>query len=235
LHGFTGNGQWQSQWPQLDGLVDTANIILVSGEGTVNAGGDRFWNATDACCDLYGTGVDDVAWLTSVLDEVVEHFPVDEDRVYFTGLSNGGFMSYRMACELSERVAAIASVAGMDFADDDACSPEQSVSVLHIHGTADETVPYNGSNQGWTLPSAGESVERWAGRAGCDVDDVTDEGSQDYVTNLPGEETETRSWLTGCAEGRSASLWTILDGPHVPFFNDDLSADLVNWLLQHSR
>ena len=234
LHGYTGSGQWARQWPQLDGHIDGANIILVTGEGNVDAGGDRFWNATDACCDLYGSGVDDVAWLTSVLDEVIDNFPVDQDRVYFTGLSNGGFMSYRMACELSERVAAIASVAGMDFADEDACVPTQPVSVLHIHGTNDGTVPYNGASQGWSLPSAPESVKRWAGRAGCDVDEVTDEGPADYVTNLAGAETDTQSWLTGCDEGRSAALWTINGGSHVPNFNSSLGEDLLDWLLRHS-
>ena len=234
LHGYTGSGSWDQQWPTLDNHLDLG-FLLVTGEGTVDAGGDRFWNATDACCDLYGSGVDDVAWLTSVLDEVEEHFPVDLQRVYFTGLSNGGFMSYRMACELSDRVAAIASVAGMDYEADDACVPSQPVSVLHVHGTNDETVPYDGLVPGWNIPSAPDSVERWANRAGCDLSSVDDDGNADYIENIDGAETSRKSWRTGCDAGHDASLWTMQDAPHVPWFSDDMGRDLLTWLLAHER
>lgn len=234
LHGYTGNGQWQWQWPNLEDHLDDLGFVLISGEGTTDPAGDRFWNATDACCDFYGSGVDDVAWLTSVLDEAIEHFPIDTDHVYVTGLSNGGFMSYRMACELSERVAAIASVAGMDFVADDACIPAQAVSVLHIHGTDDQTVAYNGwPGNDFNIPSARESVTRWAERAGCDVSEVTEGDARDYVEDIAGAETTPESWETGCENGRTAALWTMDDAPHVPAFSDNLGRDLLEWLFAH--
>jgi polyhydroxybutyrate depolymerase len=234
LHGYTGSGQWQWQWPNLSEHIDDLHFILVSGEGTADDAGDRFWNATEACCDFYSSDVDDVAWLTSVLDEVEDQFPVDTDRVYFTGLSNGGFMSYRMACEGSARIAAIASVAGMDYLEDDACTPTNPVSVLQIHGTSDDTVPYDGWDEpDFHIPSARASVERWAGRAGCDLADVSDDGEADYVSTLAGAETTKEGWRAGCVEGRDAALWTMAGAEHVPEFSPNLGADLLGWLLSH--
>ena len=202
----------------------------------MNDDGDRFWNATDACCDLYGTGVDDVGWLTSILDDLIDRFPVDEERIYVTGLSNGGFMSYRMACELSDRVAAIASVAGMDFADATDCVPAEPVSVLHIHGTADDTVPYDGWDlPGYVIPSARDSVVRWAERAGCDPSDTGDAGDADYIEDIAGEETTRSTWTAGCVPGHDAALWTMEGAEHVPAFTPRLGRDLLDWLLAHER
>ena len=236
LHGYTGNGTWDWQWPRLEDHIDDTGILLVTGEGTVDPDGEPFWNATDACCDLYSSGVDDVAWLTSVIDRVIAVFPVDEERIYVTGLSNGGFMSYRMACELSPRVAAIASVAGMDFGDPEACVPAEAVSVLHIHGTADQTVPYDGWVQaGFQTPSALESVTRWAERAGCDPDDTADAGTADYIDDVAGDETSRTTWTAGCIAGHDAALWTMDNGVHVPSFTPQLGRDLLDWLLAHRR
>ena len=233
LHGYTGNGAWEWQWPDLAAHIDDVGILLVTGEGTVDSDGDRFWNATDACCDLFDSGVDDVAWLTSVLDTLIATFPVDTDRIYVTGLSNGGFMSYRMACAVSDRVAAIASVAGMDYADATACVPAAPVSVLHIHGTADDTVPYDGwTEEPFVIPSARASVQRWAERAGCDAT-PSPTGTADYVDTLAGTETTREEWATGCAPGHSAALWTMSGAEHVPSFTPALGRDLLDWLLAH--
>jgi polyhydroxybutyrate depolymerase len=125
---------------------DAAGFIVVMPNGHMNR-----WNAGSCCAT--DPKLDDVALVRAIFEEVGTHVNVDLDRVYATGLSNGGFMSFRLACEASDIFAAVAPGAGAltsnelgwgdtasDFA---ACSPSEPVSVLEMHGTADSIVPYN--------------------------------------------------------------------------------------------
>lgn len=73
---------------------------------------NRFWNASDACCDFYHTGTDASGYLHQLLETVKSRYPVDPDRVYLIGHSNGAFIAYRMACEHAADVTAIVSLAG---------------------------------------------------------------------------------------------------------------------------
>ena len=145
LHGYGASATVQDAYFMASAEARRSGYYLVLPDGTMDASGRRFWNATPACCDFAPTGVDDVAYLTGLLDEAVAALPIDEDRVYFIGHSNGGFMSYRMACELSDRIAAIVSLAGSDFIGDMDCVPTQPVSVLQVHGDMDETIGYAGT------------------------------------------------------------------------------------------
>src|SRR5439155_20820686 len=120
-------------------------------DGTVDGNNNHFWNATDGCCDFGKTGVDDSSYLAGLIDEIASKYKVDPKRVYFMGHSNGGFMSYRMACDHADRVAAIVSLAGATFADDSKCKPTAPVAVVEVHGNADPTVPYDGQG---VVPSA---------------------------------------------------------------------------------
>ena len=105
-------------------------------------GGGNTWNAGLCCGEAMTAKVDDVGFVAAMLDELEARFCVDTDRVFACRLSNGGFISHRLACELSERIAAIAPVAGTNVTSP--CAPSQPVSVIHFHGTADTLVPYNG-------------------------------------------------------------------------------------------
>ncbi len=143
LHGLGSSGATMEEYFQLQPLAESKGFLLALPDGTKHADGARFWNATDACCG-FGSTVDDVAYLGSVIDEVEGARNVDRSRVYVMGHSNGGFMSYRMACDVADRVAAIASVAGATWADPSKCTPSEPVSVLQVHGTADEGIRYDG-------------------------------------------------------------------------------------------
>lgn len=232
LHGYSASASAQDLYWRASATARSMGFYLVLPDGTVDTNGNRFWNATTACCDFNGTRVDDVAYLTSLLDAAEAVVPVDTSRVYFIGHSNGSFMSFRMACEISERVAAIGGLAGADFLNDTDCEPAQPVSVLHVHGDADETVAYEGTAG---YPPARVAVERWAARAGCDVGTVETLDSLDLVDALEGAETKVERWSTGCAEGVDAELWTIQGGSHVPGFNASWMPSLAQWLLRHSR
>lgn len=232
LHGYSATATLQDTYWRTSIVARSMGFYLVLPEGTVDSSGNQFWNATPACCDRDGTGVDDVAYLTGLLDEAESVVPVDTSRVYFIGHSNGSFMSFRMACELSERVAAIGGLAGADFLTDDGCVPAQPVSVLHVHGDADDTVAYAGTA---FYPSARAAVERWAGRAGCDVGAPESLAPLDLDASLSGAETEVLRWSAGCEAGLDAELWTIRGGSHIPSFNTAWMPQLAEWLLRHRR
>ena len=232
LHGYGAAGVLQKGYFRADADAERVGYYLLTPDGTKDSGDKRFWNATPACCDFEGTEVDDVAYLTGLLDEAIAALPIDEDRVYFIGHSNGGFMSYRMACELSDRVAAIMSLAGADFLSETDCVPTSPVSVLQVHGDADSTISFDGTA---AYASAHESVRRWALRAGCE-DAETTGGKLDLEVNLEGAETTITEWSTGCDAGHDAALWRIEGGGHLPIFEKTTwMPSLSEWLLAHKR
>lgn len=233
LHGYSANATVQDAYWRASAVARSMGFYLVLPNGTEDSRGNQFWNATPACCDFGSTGVDDVAYLTSLLDAAEAAVPVDTSRVYFIGHSNGSFMSFRMACELSERVTAIGGLAGADFLGETDCVPEQPVPVLHVHGTADETIAYEGTG---AYPSARTAVLRWAERAGCDTSGEPETLEPlDLDTTLEGAETTVERWATGCAAGVDVELWTIQGGSHIPSFNATWMPQLAEWLLRHRR
>ncbi len=142
-------------------------------------------------------------------------------------------MSYRMACESMPNLRGIVNLAGSSFHDAKRCAGARAVPVLHIHGTADSTIRYDGGSRagGARYPGARETVERWASRAGCDVEAADTLESLDLVADIPGDETTPLLYRTGCGAGITVELWTIRDGPHVPRFNSaKIGGLLTAWL-----
>ena len=233
LHGFTSNAEWTDGYFGISRRIEPDDIAVILPNGTRDSQDRPFWNGTDFCCDMDGSGVDDVAYLNGLVTEAGEHMNVD--GVYLIGLSNGGFMSYRMACESMPGLRAIAPVAGATFSDPARCEGARAVSVLHIHGTADRTIRYagGGGRDGRpSYPGAEESVHRWATRAGCDMEAAETMPSMDLIEALPEEETDVTRYDTGCDGGLKVELWTIEDGGHVPGFDaDDLGARVVAWFM----
>ncbi len=239
LHGFGASGQLQAEFFRLVDMVDEKDLVMVMPDGTLNEDGERFWNGATFCCDP-DDAIDDVAYLTGLIEEAKGIYNIDEKRVYLIGYSNGGFMSFRMACEASESITAIVSLAGSTFATPAECQPRTvPVSVLAVHGTADTTIFYDGVPD--LYPGAVDSVEFFAAEAGCDTDAPTTLGNVNLIAMVDGDETEQVAYRTGCQEGIDAALWTIQDAPHTPFFyppggEEPAYADLVtDWLLEHSR
>jgi len=140
LHGYGSNAFEQEFYGNFRPIADTAGFLVVHPNGTLDATNTQFWNT-------FGTsGVDDVGFLSALVDTINQNYPIDLERVYSTGMSNGGFMSYSLACNLSNRIAAIASVTGtMVFSALNLCNSQRPVPVMQIHGTADGVVPYNGN------------------------------------------------------------------------------------------
>jgi polyhydroxybutyrate depolymerase len=177
LHGGFGSAeQIQTRQAAFDPIAERERAIVVYANGiaadesaTNPLARAQTWNA-GACCGPAATqNVDDVGFLTAVLDRVEAEACVDKRRVFFTGMSNGGMMSYRMGCERADRVTAIAPVAGsLQLAT---CAPSRKVPIFVVHGTLDESVPYNGGmgcGPGMVMTDAiPDIVADWAGRNSC--------------------------------------------------------------------
>jgi len=235
LHGYGANGNWQEAYFQFQPLADQYGFLYAHPDGTVDAAGYRFWNATDACCNFYGSGVDDSGYLLSLVDEIKAQLNVDAGRVFFVGHSNGGFMAYRMACDHPETIAAIVSLAGATFADPADCSPGVPVRVLQIHGTADATILYGGGLiYGVPYPGAVETVEQWAAFDGCDPIGTPMPDSLDLVADIPGDETIVYRYDTGCDPDGSAELWSIQGGSHIPSLTANFGPLVIDFLLGHA-
>lgn len=154
LHGYTSNGLQQSIYGNFKNIADTANFIVAHPDGTFDGSSNRFWNAG------FGTSsVDDVGFLEALIDTISAHYNIDPRRIYTTGMSNGGYMSYYLVCQ-SDRFAAMASVTGtMSTLAQATCSPTKPTPVMEIHGTGDATVPYNGTTGSVSIPNV---LSYWA-------------------------------------------------------------------------
>jgi polyhydroxybutyrate depolymerase len=231
LHGFGANGFTQSRIFGYDTLFDDYNVLFAAPDGTVNGDGQQFWNATDWCCGA-NSGIDDSTYLIGLVDEISAVWNVDPKRVYFAGHSNGGFMSYRLACDHSDRIAAIVSLAGATHLDPVDCEASEPVSVLQIHGDMDDTVQYAGVLDGY--PSAPDTAAQWAENNGCAATRTADPARLDIVTDLAGEETSVEHH-DSCPSGLAVDLWTIENGGHIPNLSDAFRVETWAWMEAHAK
>jgi polyhydroxybutyrate depolymerase len=230
LHGYTASGIWQEQYMEFLPLVDQEGFIYLYPDGTRDALRNRFWNATDACCDFEESQVDDSGYLRALINELSTIYSIDPEKIFIVGHSNGGFMAYRMACDHSDVVSGIASLAGAMFIDPDDCQPEHPVHVLQMHGTSDATILFDGGSfsESRSYPGAEASVGQWIAYNGCLPAADESVPPLDIVLGIPGAETTIRRFREGCTVGGSSELWTINDAPHVPVFNFDFSQVVVD-------
>jgi len=171
-HGLGSNGPDQVGFSGYAALAETEGFIVIAPTGVPSPGDTR--NSWELEPDQDPTR-DDLAFANELLDLVIESLCVDQTRVYTTGMSNGGYFSSVLVCEMSDRIAAAASVAALSHADD--CEPERVVPYIGFHGTDDVVVPYNGGGESSLAP--GEIVPlfelkivdefgEFADSAGCD-------------------------------------------------------------------
>lgn len=231
LHGLTASGELEELLLHFGPLADKQNFLYAYPDGTKNPLGVRFWNATDFCCNFFGSEVDDVAYINAVIDDMASHYNVDAKRVFVTGHSNGGFMAHRMACDSSARIAGIVSLAGAQWNDATKCRPTDKVAVAQVHGNLDLIVAYGG---GPLYPSAHETVDIWANRNGC-LGRLTYGGTNlDLDGVLLGAETKVERY-TGCTEPGAVELWTMQAAGHVPAFNSYWPGAVWAFLMAHPK
>lgn len=170
LHGGGIHGEAMAPFCGLHELGWAEGFAVVYPNGSGRVPHARTWNAGECCGHAQRYGIDDVAFMDALIDELLRRYPIDERRIYATGMSNGGMMCYRLASELSERILAIAPVAGCMAQP--TCHPRRPVSVLHFHGTQDDIVPIAGgrgprSRPGVEYRSLTDTLENWAAANKC--------------------------------------------------------------------
>ena len=140
FHGYGSSASTNYAYTKFRDIADTAGFVLIHPQGSIDAFGTPHFNVG------WGTSnVDDVAFTEVMIEYAEDNYNINSNRIYSTGMSNGGFMSYHLACNLSEKIAAVASVTGsMSPSTYNNCNPSHPTPALQIHGTSDGTVPYEG-------------------------------------------------------------------------------------------
>jgi polyhydroxybutyrate depolymerase len=214
LHGcdlMRGSGDEVAADTHFDEEASAGHFVAVYPDGQISdfsvLGRMRCWNAGSCCIENVSTPVaDDVAFVSQVLDRVTADHSIDKARMFIAGVSAGGFMAYRLACELSSRIAGMASIAGAMLIDN--CHPARPVSILEMHGTDDSNVPYDGGAvfNGAASPSVPSVMQSWATLDGCTGSSTQ---SQSGIT-------KTSAW-TNCKGGKIVELDTVVGGHHTWF------------------
>lgn len=218
FHGGGGSGrQFEEASADMDLIADRDGFVTVYPDGT---GTLRTWNGGGCCGTAANQNIDDVGFVRALLDHVETSLCVDRNRVFASGMSNGAILSQRLACELADRLAAIAPVAGTDLTS--SCSPVRPIAVMHTHGTADGHVPWGGGEGcgptvGVDFTSVPETLERWRTRNGC---------STTKVVSLTQGDGRCETYQ-GCAMGADVTLCAVQEGGH-SWPGGQPSADLVD-------
>lgn len=207
MHGGSGNAYNIENQSKLSLKADAENFIVVYPEGV--KGGIlnlRAWNAGWCCGYASTSNVDDVGFINALLDTLIIKYSIDTNRIYATGMSNGGFMSYRLACELSQRFASIAPVAAsMSMTT---CNPQYPVPVIHFHSYQDTSVPWQGGIgdgiSGHYNPPLDSVISAWVSHNSCyPVGDII-VNSTEYTSV---------KWINGDCNAE-VNLYITLDGGH---------------------
>jgi poly(3-hydroxybutyrate) depolymerase len=224
LHGYSGNSSSQTNYTYLKESALAAGLAYIAPDGMQDRTGNRFWNASNACCDFAKSGVNDVEYLDGLIDEISDSFDLDKSRIYLFGHSNGHFMSYQFLCTSKNKVAAIAGLAGSMDLDPAQCAGK-TAKVLHIHGDADATISYTGGSLfAQNYPSVDEVVKRWSNNNQCTANS---ENQLDLIAAMSGSETTVLPF--NCSEG-ALELWRINGGVHVPVLDRGFADKVVSWL-----
>lgn len=245
LHGFTDTGQGLEDYTHILPLTEEHGFAYCHPDGTLNANGHHFWNASPACCDFLDSGVDDVTYLRSLIESAQQRINIDAKRVFLIGYSNGAFMAHRMAQEHSDLVAAIACLSGT-MTPGDSSEPTDLVQVLQVHGTQDEIVHYAGGTislnfgggllyEAETSYIGAQEVVGWWGAANNCANWVTDEKPTLELSTGLGNPDTTVARYTVSPPGGEVELWSIQGGHHWPDPSDNLWRLMIEWLLAHPK
>lgn len=204
FHGGGGSGrQFEEASSGMSPIADREGFIAVYPDGT---GRIQTWNGGGCCGSAVMDGVDDVGFTRALLDHLEAELCIDRLRVHASGMSNGAIMSHRLACELADRIASVAPIAGTEMSP--TCTPSRRVAVMHVHGSADGHVPFAGGMgcgpAGVAFTSVPATMERRRVLNGCATTTST--------TFQQGD--GTCQGYDGCADGADVVLCTIAGGGH---------------------
>ncbi len=247
LHGGLGNGKQFERTSGFDGIAEANNFLVVypDGVGTgPNGALNRTWNGGSCCGVASRTDVDDVAFIAQLVVGLQQAYRIDPHRIFAAGHSNGGILAYRLACQLANVFAAIGvQSTSLEFAP---CAPAQPVSLLHIHGSADQNIPIGGGVgqngvSGFAFNPPLDGVHAIATADGCGTSpvDTIDAANADLSLSL---------WHP-CAAGTAVEFIKVAGAPHAwmghppvpgggsstPYQGLDSSVAIWTFLSEHPR
>ena len=191
-------------------LPNTYNVIVAAPPALVHPLFPVYqWHITEGCCGFpEGEAPNDVGFLTGLLDTLLDMYPIDPERVYLFGYSAGAAMAYRLACDETERFAALVAGAG-HFPALGRCAPSASLPVLQVHSRDDDVNPFaNGKAM----------VDYWAAHNGCvGALQCGEDPTIDLTTLVDGKETTVNTFAY-CPDGHDVELWSMEGVPHIPIF-----------------
>ncbi len=198
FHGYSGTGDSMAVITHFNDLADAYGFLVVYPNGTGPAGAAS-WNAGGCCGYAASNNVDEAAFVRGILSDLQAEARIDPKRIYAAGFSNGAFLAYRLGCEMSDVLAAVAPVAGVLL--NNPCRPAQPVSILHIHGLADTSVPFEGSSApaaSGAFESVQQSIAAWVQLDGCPpAPEVEKKGLATHTIYAP------------CQSGTAVELYTL--------------------------
>lgn len=219
FHGAMSNGKQQETYSGLNRTADRFGFIAVYPNGTGRLG-HLTWNAGLCCGYAMFHHVDDVHFVLALLDDLAVRTSIDRTRVYATGISNGAMMSYRLAAEASDRLAAIAPVAGtlvLPF-----FHPTAPIPIMHIHSVDDPFARYHGGygrsgRRGRMLgnPDVEGTLARWRSFDGCPADAKEGPTLRGAAGSNDAENSATKYIWAPCARGTEIVLWKLTGSGHV--------------------
>ena len=158
MHGFGGTASGQIAGTQMNNYAHPQNLAVVYPQGSASGIGTSSWNI-GTFWDF--NDQDDVGFISSMIDEIASNFQINSNKIYACGFSNGGYMSYELACELSDKITAFGSVSGNFMLNSDQnCESEREIPIIHFHGTSDGTVDYSPPSFDQAL-TVSESIDYW--------------------------------------------------------------------------
>ena len=222
FHGFGGSNNFIMNSAGFNEIADEENFIVVYPQGSLIFNLLAHWNVGGF---TEGSNTDDVAFVDYLISSLSEIYNVNLDRVYATGMSNGGFMSFLLACQLSNKIAAIASVTGsMTTQTLNECDPQREVPILQIHGTNDPIVPYNGIQE-WNT-QIDNVLDYWVLNNQCspnpEVNDLED------INNDNGFTVQEIIYNNGL-NGSMVKHFKVNGGTHVWFQDEDINSSSLIW------
>ncbi|MEW6271596.1 MAG: PQQ-binding-like beta-propeller repeat protein [Thermodesulfobacteriota bacterium] len=233
LHSYSITGSFAVAAFGFEAVAEERGFLLAVPEGLRDSRGYPYWNATGGCCDFDRSGVDDSGYLRRVIEDVQARWNVDRRRIFTIGVSNGGFMGHRMACDHADLVAGIVSIAGATHLDPALCRPRDAVHILHVHGTADSVIAFEGGTFTGPYPSAPETVRRWVELNGCG--DAEPGPALDADSFASGAETRVTLYRRGCRPGGTVELWEMVGADHYFFPTEEFKRVVVDWFFAHPK
>lgn len=206
FHGYGSNANEQMNYGDLRAQADANGFVLVHPEALDDIAGKSYWNIGGWSVSLH----DDIEFIENLINLMMDKYSINSERIYSTGMSNGGFFSFHLACNLPASFAAVASVTGsMSYETFDSCNPRKPTPVMQIHGSFDVTVPFEG-NDILNMKSIMDVMGYWQTNNQCD----------EYLLSLPGILPGTTSWTEtylydNCASGTQNILHYVIGAGHI--------------------